>query len=234
MCNRYEHFIKVQEEYLFCVVDEPKNPIGVIIMCHGLTGERTGPQQLLSLISGDLARQNFITIRFDFRGSGDSSDVFYNTSFSSMLADVEEIYLWGTKRYPDLPIVMLGISIGGIISTLAAIRLDCKCNIIISNDLAENIEFKSKKSIRSGQFYLNEKFWEERKKIYPRKMLKESRIPTKLYYGSLDEKVKSAARELSLFLELKEYNGVDHLFEDYFVRKQLSLDISSYLKIQLE
>ena len=81
------HFVK-PGYWLSLVVDEPTTPAdSIIILCHGLTGDKVGNQKLLESLSRDLVAEGHSVLRFDFRGSGDSSGLFEETTFTGMAED---------------------------------------------------------------------------------------------------------------------------------------------------
>ncbi len=238
MSTREEVLIPFNEDQIFLIKDIPRTELkGLIIISHGLTGDRTGPQGLLSKLSKHLADNGMLVIRFDFRGSGDSTGCFEKTTFTSMLEDVGFVTQWAKKEYFNCPVGMLGLSIGGVVATLGAIEHKCKALSLLSSDLIENIAFKVNGlvPIREGQLYLEETFFRERENLYPRTRLLESNIPTKLLYGELDEKVSTAVQSLrgsNIYIE--EVNGVDHLFETTEARNLINEKLTQFFLKQFK
>ncbi|AST93557.1 MULTISPECIES: alpha/beta hydrolase [Sutcliffiella] len=219
-----------KNEWIASILTIPEKVEAILIICHGLTGNKTGPQKLQTILANNLVVDNILTVRFDFRGAGDSSGNFFSTTFSQMIEDTELVMKYIMQLYPEKEIFFLGLSIGAIVSSVVAVKHRSPGNIIISSDLAENLKFSGQLSIRSGEFHLNDKFSEERSKIFIRKLIKESGINCILYFGNKDYKVQKAADEVSTFIKIKGYKEMDHLFGNYEVRQQLSRDISKFIK----
>ncbi|MCH9632622.1 MAG: hypothetical protein S4CHLAM6_09600 [Chlamydiae bacterium] len=232
--SRNEYLIHCQEDWISAVVDESHNPKVVVIMSHGLTGDKTGPQKILSNMASSLVSQAHI-IRFDYRGSGDSSGDFSKTTFESMYKDLELVVGWSKEKYKNLPIVFIGFSIGGVVSILSAYQLKC-CSLLVllSCDLVDNPDFQIKsfpKSVRQGQFFLDRNFFTQRSKIAPRILIKELQCKKVLFFGSEDKKVALAAQELEkVDVECVMLPNSDHLFESYSIRLGLFELINKKIK----
>jgi alpha/beta superfamily hydrolase len=232
--KRHEHIVRIQDgEWLHLVEDVPDGlPKGVVVISHGLTGDRTGPQRILSQLSSELAEAGMVSIRFDYRGSGDSSGLFFKTTFTEMQKDMMFVLRLANQKHSGLPIGALGLSIGGVTAALCATESGmCSSLALISSDLIENVNFlvSGDVPIRNGHFYINEEFFRERENLYPRTRLVDSRLKTLIAYGGQDLKVKEAVRDLQgLNITIKEFPGVDHLFEDCSARKKLYQEVIHY------
>ncbi len=94
---------------------------GVVIL-HGFTGNRGGDHRLLPLLSRYLAERGVASLRFDFRGSGESEGDFSEMTVSREVEDA----VAGFEYFKDLPeidperVMLLGFSMGGIVAALAA------------------------------------------------------------------------------------------------------------------
>ncbi|RWQ71107.1 alpha/beta hydrolase [Bacillus cereus] len=223
-----------KNEWLAASFTIPTNIHAILIVCHGLTGNKTGPQMFQKSLAKWLAEEQILVVRFDFRGSGDSSGIFYQTNFKEMITDTELVTNYIQKQYPNKKIFYSGLSIGAIVSTIVAIKKNAPGNIIISSDLAEGTFGTTTQTIRNGEFYLCKRFWEERSSINIRNMLKESSIKSKLFFGEKDSKVKKAAKDMNSILSSKSYKDMDHLFGDYKTRKKLAKDVAEFIKSCLE
>ena len=58
------------------ILATPQNgtPKGVIVFSHGGSGFRAGPADLLTALVRTFAANNYASIRFDYRGRGESQD----------------------------------------------------------------------------------------------------------------------------------------------------------------
>lgn len=235
MMNRTECILNTNPGWITMVIDEPKiGSKGNILVCHGLTGDRSGPQNLLSILSKSLAGNGFRVIRFDFRGSGDSSGTFYNTTFKSMLEDFHKVNNFCMEKFNSSNIGVLGMSIGGVIASLASIQVKAKALALISSDIIEGITFgvHGQYAIRNGHFLLPETFWREREKIFPRYELSiHQHMQKYLCFGELDHKVEEASSELrNIGFSCRKFSDVNHLFEKYNARLELGLELSIFFE----
>ena len=220
---REEYIFETQNGWLQLVIDAPPKPQSVWIFCHGLTGDRCGPQRILSYLADGLSRHGAAAIRFDFRGSGDSSGNFCDTSFSQMTEDLSAVIGWAKKRY-SLPLHLAGLSVGAVPAVLGAQRERCEKLFLISSDLLDNPSFPSIKTphpLRGGHFFLNAPYYTERAVLSPRKLLAASNIPAYSFFGELDEKVSRAANEIEPLKAVIEIPGAGHLFESVPARETL-------------
>lgn len=224
---REEKLLYFGSEWISVVLDLPEEPpLGLVVISHGLTGDRVGPQRLLVQITEALQRAQMAVLRFDYRNAGDSSGVFLKTRFSTMNEDLHQVLAWGKERLGILPLCLIGFSIGAIpcieilsqesVEVLMILSADLIDKPSLSHSLEEKIPF------RGGAFTLSRCFFEERSQIAPRQALQESRIPRYLFYGEKDKKVKEAAASLRKFGVVPfEFKGVDHLFESYPIRLEM-------------
>ncbi|MFO7881917.1 MAG: alpha/beta fold hydrolase [Kosmotogaceae bacterium] len=106
------------------VIQKPdgEGKIPVVIFCHGFTGNHIEPHFIFRRAADALIKKNIGSIRFDFRGSGDSDGDFKNMTVRTELEDVEKVF----KYALSLPWVstsrigMLGYSMGGTITAFFA------------------------------------------------------------------------------------------------------------------
>lgn len=131
--------MKVQEERkqfelvvcgkkIFGVLHLPKNnrsPVPYVMMLHGFGGTRTGRHRYLVLLSEALSTLGIASIRFDFRGAGDSEGDLSEQTVLTQLEDCYEIHKFA-KTLPELDEQRFGLfgrSFGGYIATLSASKI---------------------------------------------------------------------------------------------------------------
>lgn len=230
--KREEHIVKLADGWLMVTVDLPKDePELVMVLCHGLTGERIGPQQLLRRIGEVVARGGYACVRFDFRGSGDSSGAFEETTFIAMTEDLQAVCHWCTDRFTK-PLVLAGVSMGGVVAALCAPDCDeAIALILVSSDLMEGVQMEAPPGgIRDGQFFLPDSFFSERSALSPRSALAASGLPAVLFYGGQDPEVSAEGPALAeLGVSLEEEPSVGHLFETVRARHELGRRIVEWL-----
>jgi pimeloyl-ACP methyl ester carboxylesterase len=206
----------------------------MVVICHGLTGNRVGPMRLLTVLAEELAMLGFLCLRFDFRGSGDSSGDFSATTFASMCSDLEQVTSWGRQQFGEPPLALVGLSIGGVPPALMAGTLSPVAVVLLSSDLIEDIYFPNVEGmvpVRGGEFELPEAFWREREGLHPFSDLRRTGVPSKLFYGSLDSDLAEAApRFKAAGFAVEKVKGVGHLFEDVEVRRHVGRRVGMFLR----
>ncbi|SMB93650.1 alpha/beta hydrolase family protein [Deinococcus hopiensis] len=96
-----------------------------VVALHGFTGSQSGDHRLLPLLSRFLATRGIASLRFDFRGSGESDGDFSEMTVAREVEDVEAAFEYA-RRLPMLDperVMLLGFSMGGLVAALAAERV---------------------------------------------------------------------------------------------------------------
>jgi|GEM_PF-1261379 N-formylmethionyl-tRNA deformylase len=107
---------------LYTVIDEPQLAEGqkcpVVILMHGLMSLCDDP--VMVSISGEIVRNGYATVRFDFDGHARSGGKFVDMTVSNEVADARFIYDYvrGLDRYTEVS--FLGHSQGGLVASLLA------------------------------------------------------------------------------------------------------------------
>lgn len=198
-------------------------PRATLLFCHGLTGDKIGPQKLLSDLSAHLAISCGVeVVRFDFRGSGLSSGSFSETSLDSMCEDA----LWISKHL-DAPLIWIGISTGALVALMtAAKRLQNENVIAISNGFSESVTFNNTEEnlvpIRGGQLFLSNDYFYKRTLLHPRQDFFPKVGIITVVLGSNDEKHYPEYQSLqNSGINVHTLEGGDHLFTKSEIRKKL-------------
>ncbi|CAM3905256.1 alpha/beta fold hydrolase [Deinococcus frigens] len=95
-----------------------------VVMVHGYTGHRTEHHRLFVLLSRVLAARGMASLRFDCRGSGDSQGDFHEMTVSREVEDASAAadHLRDQPGLDPERVTLLGYSMGGMVSALAAQR----------------------------------------------------------------------------------------------------------------
>jgi len=218
---RQEQILSVSpDRWLHLVADLPEVTKETLIFSHGLTGDRCGPQRLLSYLAEELCKKGIAVIRFDFQGSGDSSGAFEETTFEQMERDLMTVIDWSNAA----SLILAGLSIGGVPAVMCAQKVKCKSLFLISSDLVDRPTFSTLQDphpVRKGHFFLNKEYYSERSRLAPREILSTLNIPSFLFYGEMDEKMGAAAQEIKGLKQSYCFHQTDHLFESLSVREEL-------------
>lgn len=105
--------------------DKPASGWPSVVVLHGFTGNRGGDHRLLPLLSRFLAARGVASLRFDFRGSGESEGDFAEMTVAREVEDVEAAsrYVRGLPLLDPERVMLLGFSMGGLVAALAAERV---------------------------------------------------------------------------------------------------------------
>jgi hypothetical protein len=109
------------EKGIFRICEFPeqnKEKYPVILMLHGFTGNHIEPSFLFPRFSKVASKIGFATVRFDFKGSGNSDGEFYEMTSKTELNDAQEIlnFILSDNRFDKTNIFVLGLSMGGTIA----------------------------------------------------------------------------------------------------------------------
>lgn len=96
---------------LICV-EEPVRDTGIVFV-HGWSGNRLGPHGILATIARRCGREGIPSLRFDFRGRGESGGEGMNVSLSTMADDLVRATEFFRKRAGVRKVVLVGICSGG-------------------------------------------------------------------------------------------------------------------------
>lgn len=174
------------------------------IFCHGFSSQRMGPAYLFVKLSRILADAGFSSIRFDFRGSGESDGFFYDMNISTMKKDLSTVLMWIKQYRNPTKFFLIGHSFGGIIVTLCSKDADGVVLISPVANLQELLQSQNK-MIQAGPN--NNGFYEfgphemknsftEYMQIDPVKILCESfKGPLLLIHGDADKSISKNESE---------------------------------------
>lgn len=116
-----------QGQKIFGVMHRPTNAskTPAVLMCHGLGGHKVGKGRLYVQLAERLAASGISSLRFDFRGSGDSEGAFSDMTIESEVSDAV-VALDALKNDPRVDterIAIFGRSFGGVVAVLAAQKI---------------------------------------------------------------------------------------------------------------
>lgn len=223
---RTQHIVSVDGGYRVATLDLPAGaPIGLVVCAHGLTGDKSGPADLLARWSAALAKVGLAAVRFDFGGSGDSAGAFPQTTFGGMVDDFVDVWRWARNRLGDLSSVAAGISTGGAVAVAASGELTgLACLLLISADLADGYGPPPANAtpLRAGEFHLGRRLLAGRAARPVRPLVGGARRPVRLIYGDRDVEVARHVDEFhGLSVDTVEIAGCGHLIETGRARQEM-------------
>lgn len=95
-------------------------PKAVVVLLHGLGGNRHEHNGIFTRLSAHLAQDGFVAIRFDFLGNGESAHESDFMTLETMKADVEAVFSFVRREFGELPEYILGLSLGGLLAAVVA------------------------------------------------------------------------------------------------------------------
>jgi uncharacterized protein len=102
--------------------DAPQPVSPAVLMCHGLTGHKAEDGRLFVRLARALAASGVASLRFDFRGSGDSDGDFAGVTLESELEDARAA-LGALSSEPSVDrgrLGVVGLSLGSTVAMLLA------------------------------------------------------------------------------------------------------------------
>jgi uncharacterized protein len=212
-----------------------RGPFPAVVFLHGFTGNRTEAHRLFVLQARALAAAGIASLRFDFRGSGDSAGEFHEMTVAGECADARAALRW-LKQQPGidrLRVGLLGMSMGGMV---AAFTLETERPLktaVLWNPVAYPRERRDARmspeavaelrrhgSADSGGWLIGAAFLQELGRLNPLKAVRGVKAPVLLVSGTNDETVPvhHAAAYQKAFTRagsdcaLHAVHGADHCF----------------------
>jgi uncharacterized protein len=92
-------------------------PVGmrrIVLMCHGISSHKQEYLDMFPILAHQLADLGIGSIRFDFRGHGESSGSSLDFDVMTQLIDIDSIINWisSSKELQELPLSFVGVSFG--------------------------------------------------------------------------------------------------------------------------
>jgi len=227
-----------------------ENHVPAVVFCHGFTGTKVEAHRIFVTMARELEKKGIASLRFDFRGCGDSSGEFMHTT---VLGEVEDTLhaienVCSHHGIDKDRIGVLGLSLGGAVAAYAAgtdKRVKALALWAPAADLVEEAEqirteneIKSIRKLKAVDYYgtlLGRDFIKEIPKIKPVKALKNFNGVTLIVHGTEDNSVPlshslkyyNMLNKKGLKVDRHLIEGSDHVFSSYAWEKEV---ISKTLK----
>jgi len=199
----------------------------LVILCHGFTGHKNSYREFVK-ISRKLCDEGFAVYRFDFRGSGESTEDFQDQTHTTMLEDLETVVTeFEDSNEVGEEIFLIGHSQGGFIAKLFAAENNDRVEALISwmgraYDIEDwwaeryKNEIQKRGFIYADEVRITEEYYKDSKKYSIEAAFDQIKIPVLLIYGTHDYNVPldegERAEENIETAELEVVEGLNHHF----------------------
>lgn len=112
-------YFNVSGAHLYTVLHEVTDPVARVLLVGPFASERHNSYLPWVRWARYLANRRIEVLRFDYRGIGESTGVFEETSFAAWCEDVRLLAEWLGSRPAQLPLVLHGLEIGAILAAKA-------------------------------------------------------------------------------------------------------------------
>ncbi|HEV50964.1 MAG TPA: alpha/beta fold hydrolase [Thermoprotei archaeon] len=136
-CEENPFKISSGDGWISGVAHKPSKKAPLVLMLHGYTGHHIEDHRLYVDIARKLCAEGIGTVRFDYRGHGDSSGEFEDFDIDEAIKDAENAFTYASSLdFVDKEkIGLLGLSMGGYIAVKLASEVNAKSIVLISPGL---------------------------------------------------------------------------------------------------
>lgn len=218
----------------------------LIIMLHGFPGHKAAQNDLFADLEFILLDKEFHTLRFDFRGCGQSEGYEEDLTFASVREDIESVIRWAEKTgYKDFVFIAEGL---GATFGMLNIPLSLRCFVMLWPGL--NLKFLAKSLFHSEDFqtewkeqgyavldnhHIGTRFIRELKTVNLAPACKEVVMPTLILQGAEDklypvEQLNLARKHIvSKRFEITTFHDGEHGLPALNHRKMVFFHITQFL-----
>lgn len=216
--------------------EDPSASVPGVIFCHGFTGHKHESHRLFVQTARALAEQGIASLRFDFRGSGDSEGAFVDCTLAGQVADARRAleYLREQACVDPARSGVVGMSMGGLVAAHIMSEHPEIPAAVLWCPVAHTVNVIRKKAnvgapgqlALKGRFDLNgwavgRAFIQELAASKPLKIIGQTRAQTLLIHGDQDESVsvedayayEKVIRAAGGVVETRILKGAGHTFD---------------------
>jgi len=207
-----------------------------VIFCHGFTGHKGETHFLFVKASQALASRGIASLRFDFRGSGESEGEFVDMTASAEISDARCALskLAGVPEVDRKRLGVVGLSLGGLVAACTAGREpNMVKSVVLWSAVAESMLMKRTTADPESARLLRERGWldvaglklgagffADVAKLDPVAELAGSQAPVLIVHGTADasvplshaEKYHAAVSKPGRRVKYMPLDAVDHTF----------------------
>jgi dienelactone hydrolase len=204
-----------------------------VLMIHGLVGSKDQPHRIFVTLADVLAEAGFASLRFDLRGRGDSDGQSIDITPRADLEDARNA-LDFLRQQPNIDagnVIVVGMGWGGVLAALTSDNPAVKRIVLwscapVDRDAGTVPKMKDYNGRRAADVSGNlvgQPFYDGLSDLEPVSVLKKTRRPVLLVYGTRDEALRQKTYELfTSDMQFAEVNlkavpitGADHGFTSH-------------------
>lgn len=224
-----------------------------VLLLHGFAGQKAEANFIFVELSRHLASAGVASLRFDFRGCGESRGAFENMSPLEELSDSTAALheLKSVSRVDSRRIGVVGLSMGGLVAALLAAREPSVRSLVLWSAVSrlkelmetmlpegamETIEKEGRFDI--GGLYLGKAFLDSLDHLDPAAALAKTEAPVLIIHGTADETVPydhsddlhAAAASRGVRTDRLRVEGANHVFSLVSWRRSVIEATTDFLK----
>jgi len=245
-----------EKQQLFGVLHYPPEArkLPAVLLCHGFTGTKVESHRIFVKLAQLLEEFQLVTLRFDFRGSGDSEGDFSQMTLEGEISDARAAldYLQTLPEVDPNRLGILGLSMGGAVAATLSGRVQrisaCALWSAVADfsqtffsQAASQVIEEGKPDLDLGGNVVSREFLLQCQKAKPHLELARRRLPLLIVHGTEDKTVPvfhadlfhRAAESSGSPVELHKISGADHTYARRDWEEKVLAISSSWLAKQL-
>lgn len=226
-----------------------------VLLLHGFTGQKAEAKYIFVELSRHLASVGIASLRFDFRGCGESQGAFENMSpleeLSDAIAALNE--LKSVSRVDSRRVGVVGLSMGGLVATLLAAREPSVRSLVLWSAVSRLKELvatmlpegamgtiEKEGRVDIGGLFMGRAFVDSLDQLDPAAELARTQAPVLVIHATADETVPydhsddlhaaAAARGVGVRTERLKIEGGNHVFSLASWRSRVIEATTDFLK----
>ncbi len=124
-----------------------------VVMCHGITSSKEEEGGFYNLFADKLNDCGLSTIRFDFRGHGESKIKSYSANISGMIADLHCVLDYSQNKYKRISILAASFGASILLLLMQQRNLEIQCAVLLNPVLDYLSTFTECKSEWSRSYF---------------------------------------------------------------------------------
>jgi pimeloyl-ACP methyl ester carboxylesterase len=227
------------------LLEEVESSKGLVVMFHGFTGHMNENGYLFKVLSDELAKNGFSSLRYDFMGSGISDGYFKDMTFRTELKDAINIIEHAMEIKKDQPLIVLGFSMGGAVAGCMSSHFQNKIDKLILAAPAgcmdeharayfeRSTRWVDDRNIDMGGYLMCYDFADSFEGLDLFGGIENFTNPVFIIHGEADQSVpiEYGRKYASIYknASFHQVNGASHCFTDILHRKEFNEEIIKFL-----